>query len=260
MRTRPKISIVTPVLNGERYIRECVESVLSQHGAFELEYIVKDGASRDGTLNILAEYAHRCRIVSTRDTSPQQAINAGLAMATGEICGWLNADDCLTPGALQKVVSAFQRRPDRHWCYGNCSIIDAAGREIRKPITLYKSILGHFYNRHTLLCENYINQPATFWKRSLWQQAGGLDPRYRAAFDYHLWVKMASLGPALPIHSRLAQFRRHNNSISWRFFERQFAEELAIASRYGNRVHRWVHSLNKTKIVSIYKLLGTFER
>ncbi len=251
----PKISVITAVLNGEKHIRETVESVLSQKGDFDLEYIVRDGKSIDRTLEILREYEDRCVVISEKDGSPQQAINSGMEMATGDICCWLNADDCFNPGTLERVANVFEGHPDRLWCYGYCSIIDGNGREIRKPITWYKSILGYFFSRNMLLCENYINQPSTFWKRELWEMAGYLENEYKAAFDYHQWIKMAGLSKAIPIHTRLARFRRHPGSISENHFERQFDEEMSIVRQYGNFMHVFIHTLNRYKIVFIYKLL-----
>lgn len=251
-----KISIVTPVLNGERFLRRTVESVLSQSGPFELEYIVRDGLSTDRTLDILSEYKGRLKVVSERDGSPQEAINAGFAMATGDIGAWLGADDVYEPGALAKVAAFFEGRPSCQWLYGRCRIIDAEDREIRRMVTLYKELIGHFHSRDVLLCENYINQPAVFWRMDLWRKAGGLHSSYKAAWDYELWLKMAELAPPSPLHGTLASFRRHPGSISEGFTERQFREELAIASERGGPLHRLIHAFNFWKITAVYKILG----
>jgi glycosyltransferase involved in cell wall biosynthesis len=250
-----KISVVTPVLNGEKYIQHAVESVLSQGGNFELEYIVRDGLSTDRTLQILEQYKDRIRLFSQKDGSPQEAINAGMSVASGDIGCWLNADDTFEPGALQKVVDGFRKNPEKDWLYGRCSIIDENGKEIRKPITIYKNILGYFYSRNVLLCENFINQPATFWKMSLWHECNKLDHRFKAAWDYELWMMMASKSQAIPVRDYLAKFRRHHESISEQDFARQFAEELEIAKKYGNKFHCLIHKFNQVKIVAIYRLL-----
>lgn len=251
-----KISVITPVLNGERYIRQTVESVLSQKGDFELEYIIRDGLSTDRTLEILAEYKNKIHLFSQKDSSPQEAINMGMDAATGDIGCWLNADDIFEPGALQNVVDAFLANPDRKWAYGRCSIIDENGKEVRRAITWYKNILGFFYSRNVLLCENYINQPATFWKMSIWRSCKKLNTKYRAAWDYELWLRMSSMSPAIHVRKYLAKFRRHDGSISQQHFITQFDEELQIANDYGNIFHKIVHKINQMKVIYIYNLIN----
>jgi glycosyltransferase involved in cell wall biosynthesis len=250
-----KITVVTAVINGERFIRKTIASVLQQQGDFELEYIVKDGGSTDSTMDILKEYSDRCIVVSEKDNSPQEAINKGFEMATGEIGCFLNADDVFVAGALQQVISAFENNPGKMWLYGRCGIIDENDREIRKPITLYKNILGFIYSRNVLLCENFINQPATFWKMDLWRKINGLDNKYKAAYDYGLWLKMADVSPPIHIRAELAKFRRHSESISENYFVRQFQEELNISKNYGKLWHYFIHLFNYYKIIAVYKFL-----
>lgn len=251
-----RISVVTPVRNGEKFIRQTVESVINQRGNFELEYIVCDGQSTDKTLDILAEYSGRIAVISKKDNSPQEAINNGMDIASGEIKCWLNADDVFLPGTLDKVVNAFRSAKSKDWLYGRCSIIDEHNNEIRKPITLYKNLIGFFYSRNMLLCENYINQPATFWRTGLWKKAMPLSPKYKAAWDYELWLKMARESKAIHLREKLSLFRRHSDSISEKHFVQQFSEEYEIAASYGNFLHRVFHKLNQIKIVAIYKMLG----
>jgi len=251
-----KISVVTPVFNGERFVKDAVESVLSQRGPFELEHIVCDGGSTDRTLETLRPYEGRIKLVSGKDRGAWDAINKGMAMASGEIGCWLNADDLFMPGALSRVAGHFSSHPESLWCYGRCIVIDSNGAETRKPITLYKNLLGYFYSRNVLLCENFINQPSTFWRMDLWRSVGGLASAYKAAWDYELWLKMSDFGPAFPIREVLSSFRRHPGSISESSFQRQFAEELEIASARGNAIHRLIHAFNCWKIVTAYKLMS----
>jgi len=248
-----KISIITAVYNGEKYIRDTIESILSQKGDFELEYIIRDGCSTDRTLEILEEYKDRCIIISQKDGSPMEAINAGMDMATGDIGAWLNADDIYLPGTLQKVVDGFQKHPEKLWCYGRCNIINSKNIEIRKPITLYKNIISYYYSKNILLCENYINQPATFWKMDLWRQVSNLSYTYKGTWDYELWFEMAKISRAFHIRNNLSSFRRHSESISENYFERQFTEELEISKKYGNQIHYFIHKINIKLRAFIYK-------
>ena len=253
-----KISVITAVKNCEGFIRQTVESILSQQGNFELEYIIMDGKSTDRTLEILKEYEKdpRLTVISKKDASPQEAINAGMARATGDIGCWLNADDVYEPGTLQHVVETFSRHPELRWLYGRCRIINENGKEIRKPITLYKNILGYFYSWNMLLCENFINQPATFWRMDLWREVRGLDTSRTAAWDYELWLKMGKSSRPLRLRNILASFRRHLSSISEKNFEGQFAEELEIAKSHGSIIHSFIHNINRIKIIVVYKLIS----
>ncbi|QSH41006.1 glycosyltransferase family 2 protein [Lentisphaerota bacterium ZTH] len=251
-----KISVITAVYNGEDYIRETVESVLNQKGDFELEYIICDGKSTDRTLEILEEYRECCRIYSNKDKSPQDAINKGMNLATGDIACWLNADDVFEPGSLQKVAAAFNKHPDLQWLYGKCHIINDQKEIIRRPVTFYKNLIGIFYSYNLLLCENYINQPATFWRLDLWHKAKKLNPSYKAAWDYELWLRMAEMARPLHLRKYLSSFRRHDNSISEKYFEKQFAEELEIAKKHGSWWHVLIHKFNTWKTVTVYKLIS----
>jgi hypothetical protein len=177
-------------------------------------------------------------------------------LASGDIACWLNADDIFTPGALDAVVKAFEKYPERRWLYGKSYIIDSEGREIRKLITLYKNILGFFYSWNILLCENFINQPSTFWKLDLWKEVKDLDSRYKAAWDYELWLNMALKSRPVHLRKKLSAFRRHGGSISENNFEKQFTEELEIARKHCNFIHYMIHAFNRWKVISIYKLLS----
>ena len=252
-----KISVITPVLNGERFIRQTVESVLSQKGDFELEYIIKDGGSMDGTLDILNKYTQHpaVTVVSQPDESLYDAVNQGFGHATGDIGCWINADDYYKSGAFQTAIRAFEKHPDRQWLYGRCDIVDDAENEIRKPVTWYKNLIGWRYSYKMLLCENYINQPATFWKMNLWKQVGGLSLDYKITADYHLWLKFAQETKAIALHKKLAHFRRCGESISDNQFEQQFKEELEISNAFGSPFSKTIHRFNCWKITKSYHLL-----
>ena len=255
-----KVTIVTPVLNGARFIRQTIESVLAQKGDFTLEYIICDGGSTDQTVNIVKEYQDRCRLIQRSDSGPADAINFGMSQAHGEICGWLGADDLLLPGALDQVVKAFSEYPQNGWLYGRCRIIDEGGSEIRRGITLYKNLLGYRFSRRVLWTENFISQPATFWRTDLWQRCGGLDTAYKAAFDYDLWLRFVDQSPPLSLPVYLSAFRRHQDSISEQSFVNQFNEELAISKREASFLYYQIHRFNYYKIVIIYKLVACWSR
>ena len=255
-----KISVITPVLNEERYIRQAVESVLAQAGNFELEYIVCDNGSSDRTLEILEEFAGRIRLIHEREKNPQKAVNKGMNMASGDILCWLAADDIYLPGTLNTVAEAFEKDGNLSWLYGRCEYIDENGDVIRRLITFYRNLIGYFYSWHVLLCENYIGQAATFWRSELWLKTGQLNEEYTAAWDYDLWLRMGRESRALPIRKVLIHARRHKKSISENFFVTQFAEEYRICTLYANRAHKIVHKFNQWKTTLAYKLLHALSK
>src|ERR1700735_103545 len=125
----PEVSIVTPCLNAEPFIEAAVESVLSQDYA-HIEYIVMDGGSTDGTLQILKKYQDRLTLITAPDQGTADAIDRGFHRSSGTILGWLNADDAYLPGAISAAVKIFNSHPDQAVVYGNASWIDPLGNRI----------------------------------------------------------------------------------------------------------------------------------
>ena len=255
MNHKIKISVVTPVLNGEKHIRETIDSVLSQTGDFELEYIIKDGGSTDNTLAILEEYGDKLKVISCPDESPEEAIIQGFENSQGSIICWIGADDTYEPGTLQAVANKFESSPDCDWLYGRCSIINDKGEEIRKLITLYKNLIGFFYSRNVLLCENYINQPSVFFRRTLWDKVKDRFMDYHFASDYNLWVNFSKFSKALPVHQYFSRFRRHKGTTSCDNYTRQLDDSIEIARKHGNYFYSLIYRFNKFKTVFVYRLL-----
>lgn len=165
------ISIITPVFNGKKYLAEAINSVLEQ-GCHNVEHIIVDGASTDGTVNILENFGRRfpgrIRYVTRPDKGPCQALNTGWEMAKGDIFGWLGSDDLYTSDALGMVIEYFSRNPDAQFVYGECDLIDDAGQWI-----------GRFATRDFKLDEAinkgvYIPFPAAFYRRALVRKIGGM--------------------------------------------------------------------------------------
>jgi glycosyltransferase involved in cell wall biosynthesis len=256
---RPRISIVTPSFNQARFIGRTVDSVLGQTGDFDLEYLVVDGASTDGTLDLLRAYGDRLRWISEKDAGQADAINKGLQRATGEILAWINSDDVLCPGALARVALAFAAHPGTEWLHGRCQVADEDDRVVRRWISLYKHVRCLRYSFDSLLAENYVSQMTVFWRRAAWDAVGPLDPSLRFAFDYDLWLKLARRGPPVYLgEAPLACFRWYETSKSGAEFGRQFEEDAAVTARYaGGR--SWImlrkRATNRA-IVLAYRLLA----
>jgi glycosyltransferase involved in cell wall biosynthesis len=252
-----KISVITPSFNQAQFIERTILSVLSQNYP-DLEFIIMDGGSTDGTLEILKKYANRIIWKSEKDNGQSDAINKGLQMATGDIVTYLNSDDTYEPEALQKIADFFQNNPTQKWVYGKCKIINANDQEIRKPITFYKNLLSRRYNYTKLLTENFISQPATFWKKALHAEIGYFNTEEHFCMDYDFWLRIGQKYPAGIINDYLANFRYYTNSKSGSVNKKQFQDELRIAKKYGqgNFFSISLHKINYYKITLIYNFLN----
>lgn len=255
-----KISIVTPTLNRRDFLATTGQSILSQAGDFSLEWIVVDGGSTDGSVEWLADLSARdprVRFTSGPDEGQSDAINKGLATASGDVVAWLNADDLYAPGALDAVANAFAANPAAQWLVGRYEVIDSDGRSIRQSIVRYKQRRLERYRFASLLRQNIIPQPAVFWRRAFGESVGPLDASLHWTMDYDLWLRMASRHPPLVLDRLLARFRHHGTSKSGDFNRRQFDEGYAVAKRHadGDRTSLLLHRLNVEKIVWAYRAL-----
>ncbi len=258
-----RLSIITPTLNQGALLRRTARSILDQQGAFDLEWIVIDGGSTDDTLDFLRSLNDpRFRFISERDSGQSNAINKGLAMARGEVVAWLNSDDLYAEGALAAVAEAFAANRQVQWLVGRCDIIDAEDREIRRMVTRYKNRRLRRYSYRTLLRENFISQPAVFWRRAFGEQIGPLDESLHYTMDYDLWLRMGRVSTPLMLDRLLAHFRFHPASKSGQVNRRQFDEGYEVALRYmgGDHASRLAHRLNVEKIVWSYRLMRLITR
>lgn len=227
----PSITIVTPSLNAVATLPEALASVRDQ-GYPRLEHVVVDGGSTDGTLDLLRE-AEGLRWVSEPDRGLSHAMNKGIAMAQGEVIGWLNADDRYRPGALEAVGHALAAAPQALWATGGCRIIDGEGREIRHWVSAYKNVFLRRYSFGLYLTQNFISAPATFLRREAFEAVGLFDERYRISMDYDLYLRLARRGDPVVIERDLSDFRMVEGTLSMSGFETQFSEHAEQARRHG---------------------------
>lgn len=201
-----KISIVTPSFNQGRFLRETVESVLRQD-IQELEYLVLDGGSQDGSREIIKEFAPRLAFWrSAPDEGQAAAIHEGFLLSSGEILGWLNADDVLVPGALRHVVQLFQQNPPLRFLYGGCELIDVHGRHLK---TLQEPCYRDEWQLYVRSC---VPQSSAFWRRDLYFEVGGVDTTLHYAMDYDLWFKFACRTTPYITDKILSRQRQHNST------------------------------------------------
>jgi glycosyltransferase involved in cell wall biosynthesis len=253
-----KFSIITPSFNQAQYLHDTARSILNQAGPFDLEWIVIDGGSTDGSVEYLKGLKDdRVRWISEKDAGQSDAINKGLSMASGELMAWLNSDDLYTPLALSHVWHAFHKHPEAAWLVGGYQIVNDEGSPIRPGIVRYKEKQLRNFSYRRLLIENFIPQPAVFWRRSLWEIVGPLDTSLHFTMDYDLWLRIAKIAPPLVLKEVVAQFRVHGKSKTGIINRRQFDEGYEVAKRHaaGFSGVLWRHRMSVEKIVWAYRLL-----
>jgi len=200
--TQPLVSIVTPSYNQAAFLEQTLLSVLEQDYP-HLEYLVVDGNSSDGSVDLIQKYAHRLAWwVSEKDSGQAEAINKGLARARGEIVAWLNSDDTYLPGTVSAAVRALQEHPEAALVYGDMLAVDENGQVINR--LRYRQL-----DLTDLLCFQIIGQPAVFMRREALEKAGPLDPSYHCLLDHHLWIRMAAQGPIVHVAQTWAAARYH---------------------------------------------------
>jgi len=202
------ISIVTPCHNMAAYVARTVESIVSQDYP-RLQYIVVDGASTDGTVDILRGYGNRINTLITEpDEGQYDAVQKGFGLATGEVLAWLNADDVYHPWTLSVVGEVFEKFPDLEWLIGLPSMINAQDQCIRLasgPAAYPQAYIAKGWARGRF--GPHLQQESMFWRRRLWERAGGLDLRWKYAADFELWTRFARFAEPVAITVPLAAFR-----------------------------------------------------
>lgn len=208
MRGAPLVSVVTPVLNQGVFIAQTVESVLGQDYP-RVEYIVVDGGSTDGTLDVLRRYDGRLRWISEPDNGQSAAINKGWRLTNGEIVAWLNADDTYLPGTIRRVVEFLEAHPEVDVAYGDCDYTDDRGRFVRRYPTR-----PHDYREMVRSTLNYIPQPATFIRRRVLDAEGMLDENLHYVMDFDYWLRAGRRHTFAYLPMRLATLRLHRSAKS----------------------------------------------
>ena len=216
----PLVSIVTPSFNQARYLEQTIRSVFEQEYS-HVEYFVIDGASQDGSVDIIRKYENRLAYwVSEKDSGQAEAINKGLSRARGEIVAWLNSDDYYLPETIPSVVKAFESNPDVVLVYGDMLAVDENGQTTN--LMKYGQL-----SLADLLCFQIIGQPSVFFRRSALQQAGLLDTTFHFLLDHHLWIRIAQHGKMLHVPQVLSAARYHAE-----------AKNVARAAEFGHEAFR----------------------
>jgi len=227
----PKISIVTPSLNQGRFLQQCLDSVSAQ-GWSDIEHFVIDGGSTDDTLDILERNKdHLTNYISEPDHGAADAINKGLAMCSGDIVAWLNADDFYLPGAFEKVAEAWRANPGASFWFGNGLRVDEDGKTKSR------------FNSNPILFDwaslaeglDYILQPATFMNPKALSAIGLLDTSLRWSFDWDLWLRLAKSAQPEPVEADLAASREWGSTLTMSGGHARWEELRSIGERYSGK-------------------------
>lgn len=226
----PRITVVTPSFNQAGFLEETLRSVLLQ-GYPNLEYIVMDGGSTDGSVEIIERYAPWLSFWQSQpDGGQSAAIRAGFARATGSVLAWLNSDDRYQPHALARVGRFFARHPRVVFATSDVNHIDAAGGVIKRGY-----VAGPAFVITANIGLHNMVQPGCFWRRETYERVGGLDPSLRFCMDRDLFLRLLQAGPARRMPGPpTADFRHHPEAKSSTIRHVAAEEGETLIARYGS--------------------------
>ena len=223
----PLVTVITPSYNQGRFIRETIESVLSQRYP-NLEYIVMDGLSSDETPQICAEYADRLTFISEKDLGQSDAINKGFRMASGAIVAWLNSDDLFLPGAIERAVEAFLREPELGAVYGEGYQIDIDG------VIKQRFAVTEAFNLWKLIyMSDYILQQTVFFRRKVFDEVGWLDNDLRYGMDWDILIRIGKRFMLRYLPYYMGSLREHGEAKTATGGGARFRELAAVMRKHG---------------------------
>ena len=226
----PTLSVITPSFNSGEYLEDAIRSV-SQQEAVTAEHIVVDGGSTDDTVATLRRYPD-LRWKSEPDAGQSDAINQGFLRASGDLMGWLNADDYYLPGGLQAIARTAAERPEADVIYGDCVFVDSNGRIVRSKVE-------HDFDPAILMYFGcYIPSTSTFFRRRVIEAGLFLDCDYRVCMDFEYFARLAYVNCKFHYVPRfIAAFRWHGNNISLSQADRRAEERRQVQLRFGAGPH-----------------------
>lgn len=239
MKDQPMVTVITPAYNRVDLIAETIESVLNQDYN-NLEYIVLDDGSTDGTLNIIKKYTGRLRWETHSNIGETRTVNRGFGLARGEIIGVVNSDDPLLPGAIGRVVQELMENRDAVVAYPDWKIIDKESRDIQE--VRCRDFVSHIdmLRRH-----HCLPGPGAFFLRKVVDATGGRDPNFCYAGDLDFWFRACFLGAFIRVPEILATFRVHNGSASSCCRNLKMAQEhILVVEKFFNRDNLPPHFLH----------------
>jgi glycosyltransferase involved in cell wall biosynthesis len=254
----PTLSVITPALNSEEFIEDAILSVSRQQDV-AVEHIVIDGASTDSTMAIVKRHGE-VKWISECDRGQSDAINKGFLSATGDLVGWLNADDYYLPGGLDAMARAAQAHPEADVIYGDCVFVDGEGKIVRSKVE-------HAFDRSILLYFGcYIPSTTTFFRRRIIDSGLLLDCDYRVCMDFEYFARLAHAGfNFCYVPHFIAAFRWHGSNISLKQLPRRAEERRLVQRRFGDKdlsssTLAWLANLHRVKRLLRKTLSGNLVR
>lgn len=230
----PSFTVVTPSLNQAQFIGGTIESVLGQKYP-HLEYIVVDGGSTDGTVELLRRYDGRLRWVSEPDRGQGDAVNKGVRLGHGELIGWLNSDDTYWPDALERAALTFRQR-------GRAAVVYGDANHVLEDGSLYGPYPTASFDYTRLAERCFICQPAAFIRRQAFDDVGGLDIRLAYCMDYDLWIRLGRGHSLVYLPAVFANSRLHKDAKTLARRRHVYQEILRTVRRhYGYIPYLWVN-------------------
>lgn len=257
---KPRISIVIPSYNKKKYIGHTLQSIVYQNYP-NLEVIIQDGGSTDGTLAIIKTFAKRYpdifQWVSKKDKGQLDAINKGFNKASGDILAFINADDIYQPQAFKVVSDTFVKQPNLLWLAGRGKVINNKGIEIARLITIFKNILLSHATYSKLLITNFLNQPSVFITRRAYLKYGPFVGTGKFVMEYDLWLKLGKLQMPVNIDTTLSSFRMSKGNITSNDFKDLLSNDYRVVKKYTNNPFiLFLHMILNNMRIIINKLLN----
>ena len=237
-----RITVVTTTLNAMPYIADTTRSVL-QSTYSDLEYMIIDAGSCDGTLEYLRSLSDsRVQLHVRKGSGPYEAVDWGFRHATGDVHAWLNGDDLYYPGTISSVAQPFTEFPDIQWITGLPSFVDAEGRctMVAVPSSYPRRYIANGWFTPSVF--GSLIQESMFWRRGLYERAGGLDLGYELAADFELWTRFARYAPLVAVNTLLAAWRKHgsNRSVTMRSMYLEDVERATKDLPHITPFKRWL--------------------
>ena len=250
-----KFSIVTPSFNQAATLPKTMDSVLSQEYP-NLEYFIYDARSTDGSGQIIKKFANNypktIKFQIRKDRGQADALNLAFSKSTGDILAFINSDDYYLPDTFSKVSKYFLDHPECQWLVGDCQVV---GQPLTWTFWL-KEIIPYDRFPSLLYLFNFVNQPAVFIRRNIFQKAGIFDINLHYCFDYDFWLRLLKVSSPHRLKVSLASFRISATSKGSTGFQKQFTEDYLVVQKYtNNSIILAIHWLLDQFVIKSYAFL-----